>query len=177
MTTLRQGSIGLRAMEPSDVDLLYVWENDPETWHVSGSAQPFSRKALVDFVTNAHHDIYIDRQLRLMVVLDDNETIGAIDLFDFCPFHQRAGVGILIDARYRNQGHAKTVLHMLARYCFETLALRQIYCHVAVTNAPSLKAFEGAGFVHSGLCQAWQRNGNGFVDAHFMQLLNPNRKD
>ena len=31
----------LRALEPTDLDVLYRWENDEELWHTSATITPF----------------------------------------------------------------------------------------------------------------------------------------
>ena len=36
----------LRALEPSDLDVMYGWENDTDVWRVSGTLAPFSRHVL-----------------------------------------------------------------------------------------------------------------------------------
>ena len=57
----------LRALEAEDVDLLYVWENDPAVWGVSGTLAPFSRHTLRRFLDEQRFDLYAARQLRLVV--------------------------------------------------------------------------------------------------------------
>src|SRR6185436_12887613 len=96
--------IRLRALEPSDVDLLYQWENDASVWSVSGTLAPFSKFVLEQYLASSHQDIYSNKQLRLMIDLSANNEedepesrgIGCIDLFDFDPKNRKAGVGILI---------------------------------------------------------------------------------
>ena len=97
--------IQLRALEPSDLKLLYRWENDSAVWSVSGTLVPFSKFVLEEFVNQAHQDIYTNKQVRLMIDLkyvddedseDEVKCIGCVDLFDFDPKNKRAGVGILI---------------------------------------------------------------------------------
>lgn len=53
----------LRALEAEDVDLLYVWENDPAVWGVSGTLAPFSRHTLRRFLDEQRFDLYAARQL------------------------------------------------------------------------------------------------------------------
>ena len=60
-------NIILRAPEPGDIDVLYLWENDPEIWQVSNTITPFSRYILEKYIENAHLDIYQVKQLRLMI--------------------------------------------------------------------------------------------------------------
>lgn len=53
----------LRALEAEDVDLLYVWENDPAVWGVSGTLAPFSRHTLRRFLDEQRFDLYAARQV------------------------------------------------------------------------------------------------------------------
>jgi diamine N-acetyltransferase len=49
------------------------------------------------YLENAHQDIYEAKQLRLAICQDqDFPALGLIDLFDFDPKNNRAGVGIVI---------------------------------------------------------------------------------
>ena len=91
---LKGENISIRALEPSDADLLYKWENNYTLWEVSNTQTPFSKAVLDEFVNTAYQDIYTNKQLRLMVCKSDaQETIGIIDLFEFDPQHARCGVG------------------------------------------------------------------------------------
>ena len=102
---LKSKRLQLRAVEPSDIDLLYKWENDPAVWRVSNTLSPYSRFQIEEYVMSARNDIYLNRQLRLMIVgLRGNikgKAIGAIDLFDFDPLNLRAGAGILVGQEFR----------------------------------------------------------------------------
>lgn len=62
-------TVSLRAVEPRDVDLLYVWENDVDLWAVSGTTEPFSREQMVRFVERqlGGADLLHTGQLRLMI--------------------------------------------------------------------------------------------------------------
>ena len=101
MKASEPSTVNLRAMEPCDIDAIYRWENDPSVWGVSMSHQPFSRYALSRFIDeNSGSDIYASRQLRLMAD-SGGTTVGCIDLYDFDPYHRRAGVGLLVDSRMR----------------------------------------------------------------------------
>ena len=101
-------NITLRALEPSDVDLLYKWENDTSIWHLSNTLTPFSRFVLEQYLLNSEKDIFTNKQLRLMIDVIEAakkvKTIGSIDLFDFDPKNKRAGIGILIIKEEREKG-------------------------------------------------------------------------
>jgi diamine N-acetyltransferase len=164
----------IRALEPADADLLYRWENDQALWPVSFTQVPFSRFILEEFVNAAHNDIYINKQLRLMVNdLVSGETIGIIDLFEFEPGHARCGVGIYINESSRQKGHAAECIDMIKNYCFSILHLKQLFVHVNVTNTPSINLFEKAGFEKNGLKKCWNKTGlNTYEDVWFLQCIN-----
>lgn len=174
MTTghLTDGKIYLRALEPTDLDLLYRWENDSRLWKDGATIAPFSRKLLEDYVNNYEPDIFIARQLRLMVCLSEGDiAIGAVDLYDFDPRNSRCGVGLLIDEDFRGRGYATESLILTAEYCRRHLGLHQLYAVAGVNNQASRSSFESAGFRISGRLRSWIKDGVSYSDAYFMQLL------
>lgn len=172
---MKHEEIKLRALEPEDLELLYEWENDNTNWAVSNTITPFSRFTLKRYLEDSHRSIYETGQLRLMIDhLADRKTIGTIDLFDFDPFHRRAGIGILIaDENYRRKGYAAMALTCLSNYCFRTLHLHQIYCNILATNTESIELFKKQGFLLAGTKKDWICDTDGYYDEHLFQLLNP----
>jgi len=166
-------NIKLRALEPEDLELLYEWENNEEYWTISNTVTPFSRYTLKLYLENSHKNIFETGQLRLMIDhTDDKKTIGTIDLFEFDPFHKRAGIGILIaDEAYRKRGFAKMSLTCLIKYCFKTLQLHQLYCNILANNQESIELFEKHGFIRTGLKKDWVHTDEGFIDEYFYQLI------
>jgi diamine N-acetyltransferase len=175
MIMINGKKIELRALEPSDVDLLYQWENDTSIWHLSTTITPLSRFNLEQFVLNSREDIYTTKQLRLMIDLREPEgnikTIGSIDLFEFEPTHQRAGVGILIHKDYRGKGYAGEALDTLIHYAFNTLQLHQLFCNVSPENPESLQLFLSRKFQTVGLKKDWNRIQNQWQDEYLLQLI------
>lgn len=176
---MRGANLLLRAMEPRDVDIMMIFENDPEVWPVSGTLVPYSRYTLEQYYANATQDIYASKQLRLAIELitevpGSGATIGYIDLFDFDAHNRRAGVGILIgDKQKRGKGHAREALSLLIRYAFSTLNMHQLYCHVDNRNEPSLRLFAGAGFRTCGVMQDWIVQDGAWHNVSVMQLIRP----
>ncbi|MDX9725877.1 MAG: GNAT family N-acetyltransferase [Bacteroidales bacterium] len=167
--------INLRAPEPEDLELLYRWENNVNYWTISNTLVPFSRYTLKRYLENSHRTIYETGQLRLMIDhLADKITIGTIDLFEFDPFHKRAGVGILIaDERYRRRGYASMALKSLTDYCFSTLQMHQLFCNILANNCESIDLFRKAGFVQIGIKKDWVKTTDGYLNEHMFQLINP----
>ena len=56
-------NIKLRALEPSDVQLLFEWENDLSIWHLSNTIAPFSKFDLEQYILNSDKDIYSSKQI------------------------------------------------------------------------------------------------------------------
>lgn len=171
-TALSTGAIRLRPLEPEDLELLYLWENDNRLWPVSNTLAPFSRYILKQYIESSNADIYETKQLRLLIENRDGKAVGAIDLFDFEPFHQRAGVGILIYAEEdRRLGYASDALELMCRYARETLGLHQLYANVGTNNPASLSLFAKCGFSLCGTKKAWLRIGREWVDECLYQRM------
>ena len=163
---LENSVIKLRAPEPEDLELLYTWENSTELWELGATIAPFSRHTLRQYLANNTQDIYTDKQLRLMVEFKQTgKGIGTVDLYDFDPFHLRAGVGILIDPGYRNQGLGLQALLVLESYAFSFLNLHQLYAVIPEKNSPSIRLFQKAEYVSAGLLSDWLSAGETYVDA------------
>lgn len=164
--------INLRAIEPEDLDWLYIIENDEETWEVSGNNVPYSRYALHEYVANNHFDIFVDRQLRLIVELQANKTpIGVVDLFNFDPINSRAEVGIVIERAYRESHCGKQALEKLIEYANIKLHINQLYSIVAEDNHISQHLFAGVGFECSGRLKNWLKVNDGYSDAYLYQFF------
>jgi diamine N-acetyltransferase len=169
---LSNDTITLRAIEPEDIELLYRWENDPEIWEVSHTLVPYSKYILALYIKNSDKDIYESKQLRLMIDTADGKTVGAIDLFDFEPYHSRVGVGLLIhDQKDRSKGFASITLELLIQYCFSKLKIHQLYANIETQNKRSLCLFEKHGFRICGTKKEWLRTESGWKDEFLLQLV------
>ncbi len=174
MQILEGKNIRLRALEPSDLKLLYNWENNSTIWEVSHTLKPFSIYLLKQYLESSHLDIFETKQLRLVIeLIDTNTAVGLIDLFDFDPFHQRAGVGILINSKEnQNKGIASEALRIFCNYAFTTLQLHQLYCNITGANEISLRLFTKQGFEIIGNKKDWIRSKNGWMDEYSLQKIN-----
>lgn len=189
----------LRAVEPADVDEMYLWENDMAIWRVSNTVAPYSRYALEQLVETMRYDIYASRQLRLIIetlglrhdgtdALDASGNaggdyvtpgdfaagvaVGAVDIFEFDPLNSRAGIGILVyDEANRGCGYASDVLRTVERYAREVLHLHQLWSNVAADNERSLALFESAGYRRVGIREEWIRRRDGYVGEIMFQKI------
>ena len=171
---LENNQLKLRALEPTDLELLYKWENDTEIWNISSTLNPFSKYVLHQYIENSHRDLIESKQLRLIIETKEEKpsSIGTIDLFDIDFYHKRAGIGILIASlRDRNKGYASTALELLHKYSSKHLGLNQLYCHIDEDNLASLKLFKKAAYEVSGSQKKWKKTTEGWKDVLFLQHI------
>lgn len=172
---MKSGRINLRAPEPEDVDQLYAWENDPSLWHLSNTLAPYSRYMIEQFVLSVE-DLHTRKQTRFIIEAAADgqkpELIGTLDLFDYDPMHARAGIGILIDAKFRKQGYAHEALQLIIRYAFGVLNLHQLHCEIESSNTLSQALFEKNAFTCCGTKRQWVKQDDTWQDVLMYQLLN-----
>lgn len=173
MITLKGKTIYLRALEPEDLDFLFLVENDENFWEVSNTQSPFSKHILEQYLLNSYKDIYEAKQLRLVISDFEDNPLGLIDLFDFDVKNKRAGVGVLIyKEENRRKGLGKEALRLLLNYCFHQLDMHQLYCNISEDNINSLKLFKSEGFKVVGLKKDWSFYNGNYKDVYFLQRIN-----
>ena len=168
---IKNDIITLRCAEPEDAERIYRWENDRDIWRVSGTHTPYSRFQIEQFLLD-NIEIAAQKQLRLMIDLTDSgASIGCIDIYDYDAFNERAGLGILIDKAYRQQGYAKAALGLCVEYLFKDLLLHQVYCSIDETNTESQQLFVGQGFELIGRRKDWLKTAKGWLDVLEYQIV------
>lgn len=174
MITLKGDNIYIRALEPNDLEFIYAVENDQSIWEVSNTQTPYSRFLIRQYLENAHQDIYEAKQLRLAICQDqDFPALGLIDLFDFDPKNNRAGVGIMILSNTnRNQKIGSEALELLIRYSFYHLNLHQLYANIGIENEVSKALFTKFGFECIGVKKDWNFINGVYQDEATYQLIN-----
>ncbi len=183
ITNITGEKVVLRAVEPEDLDVMYVWENDPQLWEYGQTRVPYSRYQLRQFIERQGQDLGDDGELRLIICLpcesefrgqtliDAGEAVGVIDIFEYSPTHRRAGVGVLIDPAYRGCGYASEALNVVENYLKYTFELHQLWCNVACDNFASMSLFEGAGYSVVGVKRGWIRRNGDYLDEALLQKI------
>lgn len=163
--------ITLRALEPTDLDTLYQWENDTALWTVSDTVAPYSREALWHYLEQYTGDIYAQRQLRLMITLPDGTPAGTVDFLNFDPLNNRAELGLFIAPEHRGKGLGRQALDLLTAFSREHIGLRQLYVFIAIDNEVCLKLFEDYGYRRVGTINSWVKRGNTYRDVALLQMV------
>ena len=170
---IKSEHIYLRALELTDLELIYTSENNSAVWKVSNTLTPFSKDVLELYLQTAHQDIYTNKQLRLLICLNNtHEPIGTIDLFEFDPMNLRTGLGILIFEPFRKNGYAFEAIILVKQYTKNTLLMNQLYCNIGYSNKESITLFQKCGFEMIGIKKQWNRISiNQFEDELMYQLI------
>ncbi len=172
MKPLSNNKITLRAIEPDDVDQLYLWENDSAVWKVSNAKTPVSKFILASYIKTADRDIWESKELRLVIETIDGKAIGTIELFDFDPYHQRAGLGVMIfEEDERMKGFATEAIKLITDYALNEVGIYQLYANVAESNQASVGLFTKLGFEITGTKKNWLRNSTGWENEYLFQKI------
>ena len=168
----KNDTVTLRPLEPTDLDVLYRWENNSALWAASDTPAPYSRKALWDYLEGYTGDIYSQRQLRLMITLTtDGTPAGTVDFLNFDPLNNRAELGLFIAAEHRGKGLGRQSLDLLTAYAREHLGLRQLYVFIAVDNDVCLNLFKRYGYREVGIIESWIKRDTNYRDAALLQMI------
>lgn len=167
----KTNQVRLRALEPEDLDFLYMVENDESLWEVGCTNVPYSRQVLLDYITSATADIYVDKQVRLMIENGEGDVVGMIDLMNFDPRHLRAEMGIVIKNEFCGMGLASSAIRHLLQYTKNILHLHQIYAIVADNNENAVKMLQRVGFQGDMTLRGWLCDGDKYRDAYFFQYF------
>lgn len=161
--------VRLRAMELEDLDFLYEIENDEDVWNVGVTNVPYSKRILLDYITSASGDIYVDKQVRLIIENEENMAVGIVDLVDFSPSHGRAELGIVVKKDFRGRGYGSAVIDKILDYSKNILHLHQIYAYVAEGNKTCVNLLKNADFQSDMVLKDWLNNGKEYLDVLFFQ--------
>ncbi|WP_315155018.1 GNAT family N-acetyltransferase [Capnocytophaga leadbetteri] len=145
----------LRALEPTDIDFLYQLENERGLWEVSETQLPFAKHLLQQYLLNATQDIYEAKQFRFVIAAEDDSPVGCVDLYDFCPQHKRALVGIAILPNHRGKGYATKALTALIAHVRGYLDIHQLVAYIPADNKVSNGLFQKVGFMAVATLPDW----------------------
>ena len=164
-------NIKLRALEPEDIDILFSVENDSSLWKYSNRNEPNSKYTLKKYIKIQNQDISESRQKRFVLSNNEKNVLGFIDLFDFEPYHRRAGIGLVILSNYRNKGLGYKGLQLLENHSKLYYNLHLLYANVASENKLSNLLFKKMKYNLVGVKKKWNYYNNSFHDECLYQKI------
>ncbi len=170
---LSNDTITLRALEPTDIDTLYRWENDSTLWNTGSSITPFSRLQLWEYIQSYDGNIHTAHQLRLIIELKTTQVaIGTIDLYDYDARNNRCNIGILIDPAHQQQGYGTQALTLATDYATQLLGIHSLAAIIATDNTPSIQLFNRCNYTIAATLKDWLSTvRNTYIDAHILQYI------
>jgi diamine N-acetyltransferase len=161
--------VQIRSLEPNDATTLYLWDNNPDLWHVSESPGPVSLHILQQMCSDGPQALLEHGQQRWMIEAN-GKPIGTVELFDYQPKHLRAGVGILIGSpENRNRGYGLLALEKVLQLGFEVFGITNFWATIGVSNTASSHVFLKSGFQQVGIWKQWYFQKNNWEDAAMFQ--------
>lgn len=147
--------VKLRVPEVKDAPQMLLWENDTDFWRVSGTEAPFSLLEIENFIMSASK-VRENKQLRFIIVDQNNNSVGLIDLYNINFKHSRGGVGVLIaNDKDRGRGYAKKAIDLLIKFAVNKLNIRNFYANIQSDNEKSVRLFESLDFIKVGEKKDW----------------------
>ena len=163
--------INLRALELDDLEFLFEIENDSKFQKISSSILPFSKHYLEKYIMESNLDIFLEKQFRFVISIENNNPIGLIDLFDFDPINHRAGIGIVIINTHRKKGYALESVKLIEDISKKDLQIHQLYVSVGVDNKSSLNLFKKLGYLEIGVKKDWNYINGQYMDELLFQKI------
>ncbi|MDE7426465.1 MAG: GNAT family N-acetyltransferase [Muribaculaceae bacterium] len=169
---LTAAGLRLRALEPDDADILYIWENDSSLWPYGNTMAPVSLNQLRTYIRNYTGTPLADGELRMMIEdCESGRPLGCVDLTDIDARDLHARVGIFVAVKERHQGVASVALRLIINYARTYLNLHQLIALVGTDNEYSHALFRRTGFKSCGNLRSYVRQGKHYSDVLIYQKL------
>jgi UDP-4-amino-4,6-dideoxy-N-acetyl-beta-L-altrosamine N-acetyltransferase len=155
----------LTPLEDSDLDLLYIWQNEPGLRDLTmGFRFPVQRETVKEWITyqreqNAKsHVVFAIRQ--------QNVFVGTTRLHNIDQYQRTASLGIYIgENKRRNRGIGFVSCSLIIDYAFNGLDLRKIGLEVVSFNENAIRLFEKLGFKKEGV-----KTGEYYLDGKYLDI-------
>jgi RimJ/RimL family protein N-acetyltransferase len=165
------GEVALTPLEEADIDLLHVWQNDPELRDLTMQHRgPIPRETVRDWLAGLRAPGQASRLVYM--IRRDGQGVGLVQLIGLSPVQRRAEVGVFLGApERRGAGLGFMALVLLIDFAFHGLDLRKLSAEVMAANRTTLRLCERLGFVREGLRRQEYFAAGAVWDVHVLGLL------
>ena len=160
----------IRAVEPEDLDLMYLIENDCSLWVYGAQTVHVSVYQLKRYIEDSSADIYRDGQVRFTITDENSAACGFVDLTDFDAKNMRAEVGIVLMPEAQGRGLASKALKEVKRYA-KGLGMVQLWAVVAEGNLAAVRLFRSCGFSETAVLKDWIMADGKPINAKLYQFI------
>jgi RimJ/RimL family protein N-acetyltransferase len=168
--------VDLRAIEPSDFELLWRWLNDPNVMQWWG--RPGNTVSLPQVQREEQEKLLRPDGQKFIIATKDGVSIGQIDYYELDWQQRSAWTSIMIgESDYWSGGYGSDAMRTLLHYLFDELALHRISLTVHESNVRARRSYEKNGFVSEGVLREWQFFDGRWVNGIMMSVLDHEFRD
>jgi RimJ/RimL family protein N-acetyltransferase len=151
-TSFWQGEkVRLRAIEPSDWETYFVWNQDDEQSRALYFIPfPQSQAAVKQFAEKAALRKPESDNFRFVIENSEHEVVGDITTHNCDQRIGNFGWGVNIKQEHRRKGYASEDLRLVMRYYFQELRYQKVTVSIYSFNEASIKLHERLGFQQEG---------------------------
>ena len=143
--------IRLRAIEPSDAEYFYKWDQDSErARNLDFVWPPTSRAHAEAWVNEDSKRKFENDTFRWMIENESGEPVGSIDTHHCMPRDGTFSLALDIAKQHRRKGYAREAVLMILKYYFEELRYQKATVPVHSDNEASIGLHESLGFQKEG---------------------------
>lgn len=159
-------TVNLRPLEPEDLDLIYIMENDPGLWLSTSDPRPYSKYALRQYLASQPQDIFQCGEMRSVIELpQEQEAVGLIDIVNFSPTSLRAEICISILPGEQGKGLGSAALAKIEEFAKSSLNIRLLYAHISSKHNTACRSlFISAGYALVATLPQWHKRGMEYED-------------
>lgn len=107
------------------------------------------------------------------VIIENNQIIGRMGLYQIDTFNQNATIGYWIGSHHQGRGIITMAAEAIVRHAFTEIGLHRLEIRCAVGNIRSEAIPKRLGFVYEGTLRQCEALHGGFVDHKVYSLLKP----
>ncbi len=159
--------IRLRAVEPSDADAHFAWNQNSQTSRQLDRVHfPQSREATKRWAEKASDATGAGDAFHFEIETLEGELVGAIGTHDCDARTGTFAVGVAVRDEQQRRGYASEAIRLVLRYYFEELRYQKVTVQVYAFNEASIGLFAHLGFWREGQLRRMI-----FTRGHFFDVL------
>jgi RimJ/RimL family protein N-acetyltransferase len=140
-------NVRLRAMEPSDWEAYFAWNQDDEqARNLYFIPFPQSRESVKRFAEKTSLQEPEGDDFRFVIENHEHEVVGDVTVNNCNRRVGTFGWGISIAREHRRKGYALEALVLVMRYYFQGLRYQKVTVHIYSYNEASIRLHERLGF-------------------------------
>lgn len=161
----------LRAITSQDLPKLVEWRNDPDVNSlIGGWFFPVSLEDEKIWLERSRSDNLTKRLA--IEVLDDNQYIGNVGLYDIDWKNRKAEFAILIGEKSAwGKGYGVDAANALLRFAFCQINMHRIFLHVLAHHTRAIRLYEKVGFKLEGTLREDNFRDSQYKDTLVMAIL------